>query len=96
MRSDHLNKHVCIDLINKKERKKFCFLKVKTHSINLNGNINDEHRMKNLDSDPDETNRDHHHHHHHQHHPLQHQASLHMHHQRFMVADIKAEPRMSD
>jgi hypothetical protein len=41
--------------------------------------------MKNLDSDPEETN------HHHQH-----QGLLHMHHQRFMVADIKAEPRMSD
>jgi hypothetical protein len=61
--------------------------------MNLNGNINDEHRMRNLDSDPEETNRDHHHH---QHHPLPHQALLHMHHQRFMVGDIKSEPRMSD
>jgi hypothetical protein len=59
--------------------------------MNLNGNnIHDDHRMKNLDSDPEETNRDHHHHH------QQHPALLHMHHQRFMVADIKAEPRMSD
>ncbi|CAF3628051.1 unnamed protein product [Adineta steineri] len=68
---------------------------VKTHSININGNLNDEHRMKNLDSDPEETNRDQHHHHQ-QHHHLPHQALLHMHHQRFMVADIKAEPRMSN
>jgi hypothetical protein len=59
--------------------------------MNINGNISDEHRMKNLDSDPEENNRDHHQHHH-----LPHQALLHMHHQRFMVADIKSEPRMSD
>jgi hypothetical protein len=48
--------------------------------------------MKNLDCDTEETNHDHHHQHHH----LPHQALLHMHHQRFMVADIKTEPRMSN
>ncbi|CAF0869020.1 unnamed protein product [Rotaria sp. Silwood1] len=64
---------------------------VKTHSINMNGNINEEHRMKNLDSDTEETNRDHH-----QHQRLPHQTLLNMHHQRFMVADIKTEPRMTD
>lgn len=61
--------------------------------------MNEEHRMKSLDSDSDEINRDHHPHPHghpHPHHHLPHQALLHMHHQRFMVADIKAEPRMSD
>jgi len=47
--------------------------------------------MKNLDCDTEETNHDHHQHHH-----LPHQALLHMHHQRFMVADIKTEPRMSN
>lgn len=55
--------------------------------------MTDDHRMRNADSDPEEMNRDHHHHPHHQ---LPHQTLLHMHHQRFMVSDIKAEPRMSD
>lgn len=62
---------------------------VKTHSVSLNQTVNDDHRMKNLDSDSDELNRDHSHN-------LPHQALLHMHQQRFMVADIKAEPRMTD
>lgn len=60
-------------------------------------NLTDDHRMKTADSDHEEINRDHPHHlHHQQHHSLPHQALLHMHHQRFMVSDIKAEPRMSD
>lgn len=67
----------------------FIFNKVKTHSININGTINEEHRMKNLESDTDDMNRDHHQ-------RLPHQTLLNMHHQRFMVADIKAEPRMND
>ncbi|CAF0828224.1 unnamed protein product [Adineta ricciae] len=67
---------------------------VKTHSIGINGNLNDEHRMRIVDSDPDETNREHQHLQQHSH--LPHQALLQMHHQRFMVADIKAEPRMSN
>ncbi|CAF4515993.1 unnamed protein product [Rotaria magnacalcarata] len=62
---------------------------VKTHSINMNGSLNEESRMKNLDSDIEETNRDHHQ-------RLPHQTFLNMHHQRFMVADIKIEPRMTD
>ena len=67
---------------------------MKTHSISINGNLNDEHRMRIVDSDPDETNREHQHVQQHSH--LPHQALLQMHHQRFMVADIKAEPRMSN
>ena len=47
--------------------------------------------MRNLDSDREEANRDHH-----QPHRLPHQTLLNMHHQRFIVADIKTEPRMTD
>lgn len=63
------------------------FFQVKTHSINVNSNLNDDHRMKTIESEADDLNHDHH---------LPPQALFHMHHQRFMVADIKAEPRMTD
>jgi len=43
--------------------------------------------MKTVESEADDLNRDHH---------LPHPTLFHMHHQRFMVADIKAEPRMID
>ena len=98
MRSDHLNKHVCHLFSSSRTPANgfvlFLEKQVKTHAMTLT----DDHRMKTTDSDAEEINRDHHHHPHphHQHHTLPHQALLHMHHQLFMVSDIKAEPRMSD
>ena len=58
--------------------------------------MNDEHRIRNLDSDLEESNRHQHHHNPHHHPHLPHQTLLNMHHQRFTVADIKTEPRMTD